>query len=72
MKPTHHTNYVHFPKKLRRMRKYVSKSKRTVNILCNYRSTYLFTDCIIRFYKELSDAIQGGFCVWNSRMEINK
>lgn len=41
MKPKHHTNYIRFPKKLKRMKKYVSKSRRGTNIFGDYRGVYV-------------------------------
>lgn len=66
MKPKQHTNYFHFPKKLKRMRKYVPKSKRIDdilinhrgNILANYRDNYLLTSCEVRFFEKISFAMK--------------
>lgn len=60
MKPKRRTNYIRFPKKLRRMRKYISKSKRTDNILNNYRNNYFLIYFQLWFYEKSYDAIKKG------------
>lgn len=54
MKPKQHTNYFNFPKKLKRMRKYVPKSKRTGSILSDYRNIYFATNFELQFFEKIS------------------
>lgn len=63
MKPKNHTNYIRFPKKLRRMKKHVSKSRRGTNMFGDYRGVYIAARWMLRFYKKYQDAL---------RMEKNK
>lgn len=58
MKPKQHTNYFNFPKKLKRMRKYVPKSKRTGSILSDYRNNYFTIKTQLWFYKNLYDILK--------------